>query len=89
MEEFGIDLAGFRVVYITNPVIRNTRNRKDGFGPQPGAGDEDFLVGAVGRLASRKGFDTLINAFEQAQLPNGRLVLVGEGSERSRQTTCE
>jgi glycosyltransferase involved in cell wall biosynthesis len=51
---------------------------------QLGAGDEDFLVGAVGRLASRKGFDTLINAFEQAQLPNGRLVLVGEGSERGR-----
>jgi len=47
-----------------------------------GAGDGDFLVGAVGRLASRKGFDLLIRAFEQAGLPNGRLVIAGDGSER-------
>jgi glycosyltransferase involved in cell wall biosynthesis/putative intracellular protease/amidase len=47
-----------------------------------GAGDDDFLVGAVGRLASRKGFDLLIRAFEQAGLPNGRLVIAGDGSER-------
>jgi glycosyltransferase involved in cell wall biosynthesis len=47
-----------------------------------GAGEDDFLVGAVGRLASRKGFDLLIRAFEQAGLPNGRLVIAGEGSER-------
>jgi hypothetical protein len=47
-----------------------------------GAGDDDFLVGAVGRLASRKGFDLLIRAFEQAALPNGRLVIAGDGSER-------
>jgi len=47
-----------------------------------GVGDGDFLVGAVGRLASRKGFDLLIRAFEQAGLPNGRLVIAGDGSER-------
>jgi glycosyltransferase involved in cell wall biosynthesis len=47
-----------------------------------GVGDDDFLVGAVGRLASRKGFDLLIRAFEQAGLPNGRLVIAGDGSER-------
>lgn len=47
-----------------------------------GAGDDDFLVGAVGRLAFRKGFDLLIRAFEQAALPNGRLVIAGDGSER-------
>ena len=47
-----------------------------------GAGDDDFLVGAVGRLAFRKGFDLLIRAFEQAGLPNGRLVIAGDGSER-------
>jgi glycosyltransferase involved in cell wall biosynthesis len=47
-----------------------------------GVGDDDFLVGAVGRLASRKGFDLLIRAFEQAGLPNGRLIIAGDGSER-------
>jgi glycosyltransferase involved in cell wall biosynthesis len=49
-----------------------------------GAGEGDFLVGAVGRLARRKGFDVLLRAFELAQLPAARLVIVGEGRERSR-----
>jgi glycosyltransferase involved in cell wall biosynthesis len=49
-----------------------------------GAGDSDFLIGAVGRLAHRKGFDLLIRAFERAQLPGARLVIVGEGSHRQR-----
>ncbi len=49
-----------------------------------GAGDDDYLVGAVGRLARRKGFDLLIRAFERAQLPGARLVIVGDGSHRHR-----
>jgi glycosyltransferase involved in cell wall biosynthesis len=49
-----------------------------------GAGDDDFLVGGVGRLVRRKGFDLLIRAFERARLPNGRLVVVGDGSQRRR-----
>ena len=49
-----------------------------------GAGDDDYLVGAVGRLARRKGFDLLIRAFERAQLPGARLVIVGDGSHRRR-----
>jgi glycosyltransferase involved in cell wall biosynthesis len=49
-----------------------------------GAGDGDFVVGAVGRLAHRKGFDLLIRAFERAQLPGARLVIVGDGSHRQR-----
>ena len=47
-----------------------------------GAGDDDFLIGAVGRLVPRKGFDVLLRAFAAAQLPHARLVLVGDGSER-------
>jgi len=49
-----------------------------------GAGDDDYLVGGVGRLVARKGFDVLIRAFVEAGLPNARLVIVGDGSERRR-----
>ena len=47
---------------------------------QPG----ELLVGGVGRLSYKKGFDVLIAAFEQAALPNAKLVILGEGSERRR-----
>ena len=30
-----------------------------------GAGDDDYLVGGVGRLVTRKGFDLLIRAFQR------------------------
>jgi len=49
-----------------------------------GAGDDDYLIGGVGRLVGRKGFDVLIRAFAAAGLPNARLLIVGDGSERGR-----
>ena len=49
-----------------------------------GTSDGDYLIGGVGRLAGRKGFDLLIRAFAQAGLPQARLVIVGDGSERRR-----
>jgi glycosyltransferase involved in cell wall biosynthesis len=49
-----------------------------------GAGDDVYLVGGVGRLVDRKGFDVLIRAFAEAGLPNARLLIVGDGSERGR-----
>ena len=49
-----------------------------------GAGDHDYLIGGVGRLVARKGFDVLIRAFDAAGLPDARLLIVGDGSERRR-----
>lgn len=49
-----------------------------------GAGDDDYVVGGVGRLVARKGFDVLVRAFEAAGLPNARLIIAGDGSERTR-----
>jgi glycosyltransferase involved in cell wall biosynthesis len=43
---------------------------------------EDFLIGGVGRLTAKKGFDVLIEAFRRADLPGAKLVIFGEGSER-------
>ena len=42
---------------------------------------ETATVVAVGRLERQKGFDVLVDAF--ARLPEGRLLLVGDGSERA------
>jgi glycosyltransferase involved in cell wall biosynthesis len=49
-----------------------------------GVAPDQYLVGAAGRLAHSKGFDTLIKAFRVAELPNARLVILGEGRERGR-----
>lgn len=51
---------------------------------QLGISAEEFVIGAVGRLAHSKGFDILIRAFTQARLPESRLVILGEGRERRR-----
>jgi len=56
------------------------QNLRAELGAKPG----EFLVGGVGRLAHSKGLDTLIEAFKQANLPNSRLVILGEGRERKR-----
>jgi glycosyltransferase involved in cell wall biosynthesis len=49
-----------------------------------GVTPEQYLIGGVGRLAYSKGWDVLIQAFKQAQLPNARCVILGEGRERRR-----
>ena len=48
-------------------------------GPRPGGGEPVFV--GLGRLHPNKGFDTLLKAL--ANLPEGRLVLAGEGPERA------
>ncbi|HTP39349.1 MAG TPA: glycosyltransferase [Steroidobacteraceae bacterium] len=49
-----------------------------------GADANTWLVGGVGRLARSKGWDILIRAFRDAQLPGARLAILGEGRERAR-----
>jgi glycosyltransferase involved in cell wall biosynthesis len=49
-----------------------------------GVGPKQHLIGGVGRLAHSKGFDTLIEAFRAADLPDARLAIFGEGRERAR-----
>lgn len=51
---------------------------------QLGVQRDEFLVGGVGRLAHSKGFDTLIEAFKQANIERSKLVILGEGRERRR-----
>ncbi|MGC1386808.1 MAG: glycosyltransferase [Steroidobacteraceae bacterium] len=53
---------------------------RESLGIAPG----EFLIGAVGRLARSKGLDILIEAFRAAELPNARLVILGDGRERAR-----
>jgi glycosyltransferase involved in cell wall biosynthesis len=53
---------------------------RESLGVAPG----QYLVGAVARLAHSKGLDHLIEAFRLADLPNARLVILGEGRERKR-----
>ncbi|HEV7586965.1 MAG TPA: glycosyltransferase, partial [Longimicrobium sp.] len=45
-----------------------------------GAGAGERLVGGVGHVARRKGFDLLPRAFAAAQLPGARLVVAGGGA---------
>jgi glycosyltransferase involved in cell wall biosynthesis len=66
------------------PHPRITPGRRAELRAIAGAAPGDFLVGGVGRLAHGKGFDVLIEALRVARLPATRLVIVGEGSERSR-----
>jgi glycosyltransferase involved in cell wall biosynthesis len=49
-----------------------------------GVAPDQYVIGAAARLAHSKGLDYLIEAFRAADLPNARLVILGEGRERGR-----
>lgn len=51
---------------------------------QHGIPQDAWVFGAMGRAEASKGFDTLIDAFEQANLPNCWLVVVGHGSSLAK-----
>jgi glycosyltransferase involved in cell wall biosynthesis len=73
--ENGIDAAEYRR-------RQTTAEAKAALGYSPGA----VLVGAVGRLEKEKAFDVLVGAVADlvAAGTDARLVIVGEGSDRSR-----
>jgi len=76
-----------QVFHIPNSLVPQPKlraDRKAELRRAAGAADSDFLIGGVGRLTGGKGFDVLIEAFRRAALPESRLVIVGEGSERHR-----
>ena len=84
-----LEQAGYRgeVLQIPNSLVPHPRldgGRRDELRRLTGAGPDDFLVGGVGRLSAGKGFDVLIEAFRGASLPQARLVIVGEGGQRSQ-----
>jgi glycosyltransferase involved in cell wall biosynthesis len=76
-----------RVFFINESMIPAPRldgARRSALRAELGASAQDYLIGAVGRLARSKGFDLLIKAFRRADLPESRLVIVGDGRERAR-----
>lgn len=48
----------------------------------PPPADVPLTIGAIGRLERQKGFDILIEAFRKCTVPDARLLIFGEGSER-------
>lgn len=46
-----------------------------------GLSEDDFLIGALGRVEASKGLDLLIDAFVAAGLPQTRLAIVGGGRD--------
>lgn len=48
---------------------------------QLGVRDDEFLIGALGRVESSKGLDVLVHAYQQAQTQGVRLVIVGHGRD--------
>lgn len=49
-----------------------------------GIGDGTFVIGALGRVERSKGLDVLVEAFRRADLPDAKLVIVGQGRELVR-----
>jgi len=63
-------------------VVYNGIQLEDFGGAQPYAHHRPYVLG-IGRLVRQKGFDVLIRAFAEADIPEWDLLIAGEGPERA------
>lgn len=56
-----------------------TEGARERLRAQAGLREDEYVVGALGRIEPGKGMDVLVEAFQQADLPGARLVIVGHG----------
>lgn len=47
-----------------------------------GLSDDDFIIVSVGRLVARKGYEYLIRALARLDIPNTRLLIIGQGPRK-------
>lgn len=67
----GVDIAA----------VRNTSRRDDNFRIQLGVKPDDFVVVTVAELIKRKNYETSLEAFAKANLPNSHYIICGRGPE--------
>lgn len=77
---FGIKAMKGKVVYNGVPLYSAQQNNENNYIKETGT----FLLVAIGRLASVKRFDRLLEAFHKLSLPEARLIIMGEGPEESK-----
>ncbi len=68
---------------IVRPNRKLTEEERRSLRRELGIGESEFVIGGMGQLIERKGWDTLIRAFRQAGLPDARVVILGDGNQRA------
>jgi glycosyltransferase involved in cell wall biosynthesis len=68
----GVDIGEIDAIPAVAPELLEWRNTGN------------FVVGYIGQLIARKGLSVLLEAFARLDLPNKRLAILGEGSQRQQ-----